>query len=55
MADAVNGRALLQRDLGKLEDWANRSLVEPPEVRSSALGPGPASTASLQARKQRPD
>ena len=55
MADAVNGRALLQRDPGKLEDWANRSLVKPPEVRSSALGPGPASAASPQAGKQWPE
>lgn len=46
--DALNGRALLQRDLGKLEDWANRSLVEPLEVRSSAVGTGPDSAASGQ-------
>lgn len=46
MADVANGRAFLQRDLGELEDWANRSLVEPPGLSSSALGPGPAGAPS---------
>lgn len=46
LADVANGRALLQRDLGKLEDWANRSRVEPPGLSSSALGPGPAGAPS---------
>lgn len=31
---------LLQRGLGKLEEWLNRNLVEPSEVVSSALAAG---------------
>lgn len=45
-ADAVNGKTLLQRGLGKLEERFNRSLVEPPEVINSALAPGSAGAAS---------
>lgn len=43
----MNGKTLLQRGLGKLEEWFNRSLVETPEVISSALAPGSAGAASI--------
>lgn len=42
----MNGKILLQRGLGKLEECFNRCFVDPSEVITSALAPGFAGAVS---------